>query len=71
MNWRGLEQMSRVYSAKFGIKAADEGLVVEGRLWLRLLIPFRDGIDAAAAAGFPVLFNMKVRCAIKRLLMRQ
>jgi len=45
--------MSRVYSAKVaGIKAADEGLVVEGSVMASdAFFPFRDGIDAAAAAG--------------------
>lgn len=49
----GAGQMSRVYSAKIaGIKAADEGLVVEGSVMASdAFFPFRDGIDAAAAAG--------------------
>ncbi|NQZ93049.1 MAG: bifunctional phosphoribosylaminoimidazolecarboxamide formyltransferase/IMP cyclohydrolase [Moritella sp.] len=49
----GAGQMSRVYSAKVaGIKAADEGLVVEGSVMASdAFFPFRDGIDAAAAAG--------------------
>ena len=49
----GAGQMSRVYSAKVaGIKAADEGLQVEGCVMASdAFFPFRDGIDAAAAAG--------------------
>ena len=49
----GAGQMSRVYSAKIaGIKAEDEGLVVPGSVMASdAFFPFRDGIDAAAAAG--------------------
>ncbi|OJI27237.1 Bifunctional purine biosynthesis protein PurH [Vibrio vulnificus] len=49
----GAGQMSRVYSAKIaGIKAADEGLQVEGGVMASdAFFPFRDGIDAAAEAG--------------------
>ena len=49
----GAGQMSRVYSAKIaGIKAADEGLEVEGSVMASdAFFPFRDGIDAAAEAG--------------------
>ncbi|PSU31248.1 bifunctional phosphoribosylaminoimidazolecarboxamide formyltransferase/IMP cyclohydrolase [Photobacterium lutimaris] len=49
----GAGQMSRVYSAKIaGIKAADEGLQVEGcAMASDAFFPFRDGIDAAAEAG--------------------
>lgn len=49
----GAGQMSRVYSAKIaGIKAADEGLEVAGSVMASdAFFPFRDGIDAAAAAG--------------------
>jgi phosphoribosylaminoimidazolecarboxamide formyltransferase/IMP cyclohydrolase len=45
--------MSRVYSAKIaGIKAEDEGLTVAGSVMASdAFFPFRDGIDAAAAAG--------------------
>jgi phosphoribosylaminoimidazolecarboxamide formyltransferase/IMP cyclohydrolase len=45
--------MSRVYSAKIAsIKAADEGLQVAGSVMASdAFFPFRDGIDAAAAAG--------------------
>ncbi|OCQ51364.1 Bifunctional purine biosynthesis protein PurH [Photorhabdus australis subsp. thailandensis] len=49
----GAGQMSRVYSAKIaGIKAADEGLEVQGcAMASDAFFPFRDGIDAAAAVG--------------------
>lgn len=49
----GAGQMSRVYSAKIaGIKAADEGLEVNGSVMASdAFFPFRDGIDAAAEAG--------------------
>ncbi|MGO5000098.1 bifunctional phosphoribosylaminoimidazolecarboxamide formyltransferase/IMP cyclohydrolase [Oceanisphaera sp. W20_SRM_FM3] len=49
----GAGQMSRVYSAKVaGIKAEDEGLQVAGSVMASdAFFPFRDGIDAAAAAG--------------------
>jgi len=49
----GAGQMSRVYSARIaGIKAADEGLEVTGSVLASdAFFPFRDGIDAAAAAG--------------------
>ncbi|MFI3246383.1 MAG: bifunctional phosphoribosylaminoimidazolecarboxamide formyltransferase/IMP cyclohydrolase [Ferrimonas sp.] len=49
----GAGQMSRVYSAKIaGIKAADEGLTIPGSVMASdAFFPFRDGIDAAAAAG--------------------
>jgi phosphoribosylaminoimidazolecarboxamide formyltransferase/IMP cyclohydrolase len=49
----GAGQMSRVYSARIaGIKAADEGLQVAGAVMASdAFFPFRDGIDAAAAAG--------------------
>ncbi|WP_211365811.1 bifunctional phosphoribosylaminoimidazolecarboxamide formyltransferase/IMP cyclohydrolase [Litorivicinus lipolyticus] len=49
----GAGQMSRVYSAKIaGIKAADEGITVPGSVMASdAFFPFRDGIDAAAAAG--------------------
>lgn len=55
----GAGQMSRVYSAKIaGIKAADEGLEVQGcAMASDAFFPFRDGIDAAAAVG--------VRCVIQ------
>ncbi len=46
----GAGQMSRVYSTKIAaIKAADEGLAVEGSVMASdAFFPFRDGIDAAA-----------------------
>ena len=49
----GAGQMSRVYSAKIaGIKALDEGLEVRGSVLASdAFFPFRDSIDAAAAAG--------------------
>ena len=49
----GAGQMSRVYSARIaGIKAADEKLEVRGSVMASdAFFPFRDGIDAAAAAG--------------------
>ncbi|WP_445496090.1 bifunctional phosphoribosylaminoimidazolecarboxamide formyltransferase/IMP cyclohydrolase [Photorhabdus sp. SF281] len=49
----GAGQMSRVCSAKIaGIKAADEGLEVQGcAMASDAFFPFRDGIDAAAAVG--------------------
>jgi phosphoribosylaminoimidazolecarboxamide formyltransferase / IMP cyclohydrolase len=55
----GAGQMSRVYSAKIaGIKAFDEGLVVEGSVMASdAFFPFRDGIDAAAAAGITAVIQ--------------
>ena len=55
----GAGQMSRVYSAKIaGIKAADEGLVVPGSVMASdAFFPFRDGIDAAAAAGISAIIQ--------------
>jgi phosphoribosylaminoimidazolecarboxamide formyltransferase/IMP cyclohydrolase len=49
----GAGQMSRVVSAKIaGLKAAEAGLPVEGAAMASdAFFPFRDGIDAAAAAG--------------------
>jgi phosphoribosylaminoimidazolecarboxamide formyltransferase/IMP cyclohydrolase len=51
--------MSRVYSAKVaGIKAADEGLQVAGSVMASdAFFPFRDGIDAAAAAGIRAIIQ--------------
>jgi phosphoribosylaminoimidazolecarboxamide formyltransferase/IMP cyclohydrolase len=51
--------MSRVYSAKIaGIKAADESLVVAGSVMASdAFFPFRDGIDAAAAAGISAVIQ--------------
>ncbi|MBF0264111.1 MAG: bifunctional phosphoribosylaminoimidazolecarboxamide formyltransferase/IMP cyclohydrolase [Gammaproteobacteria bacterium] len=55
----GAGQMSRVYSAKIaGIKAADEGLVVEGSVMASdAFFPFRDGLDAAAEAGIKAVIQ--------------
>jgi phosphoribosylaminoimidazolecarboxamide formyltransferase / IMP cyclohydrolase len=55
----GAGQMSRVYSAKIaGIKASDEGLVVENSVMASdAFFPFRDGIDAAAAAGISCIIQ--------------
>ncbi len=55
----GAGQMSRVYSAKIAaIKAADEGLEVRGAVMASdAFFPFRDGIDAAAAAGISAVIQ--------------
>jgi phosphoribosylaminoimidazolecarboxamide formyltransferase/IMP cyclohydrolase len=55
----GAGQMSRVYSAKIaGIKAADESLEVKGSVMASdAFFPFRDGIDAAAAAGITAVIQ--------------
>lgn len=55
----GAGQMSRVYSAKIaGIKAADENLIVTGSVMASdAFFPFRDGIDAAAAAGISAIIQ--------------
>ena len=55
----GAGQMSRVYSAKIaGIKAADEGLEVKGSVMASdAFFPFRDGIDAAGAAGITAVIE--------------
>ncbi len=55
----GAGQMSRVYSAKIaGIKAADENLVVPGSVMASdAFFPFRDGIEAAAAAGITAVIQ--------------
>ncbi|WP_028764110.1 bifunctional phosphoribosylaminoimidazolecarboxamide formyltransferase/IMP cyclohydrolase [Shewanella colwelliana] len=55
----GAGQMSRVYSAKVaGIKAADENLEVVGSVMASdAFFPFRDGIDAAAAAGISCIIQ--------------
>ena len=55
----GAGQMSRVYSAKIaGIKAADEALAVKGSVMASdAYFPFRDGIDAAAAAGITAVIH--------------
>jgi len=55
----GAGQMSRVYSARIaGIKAADAGLQVQGSVMASdAFFPFRDGIDAAAAAGIKAVIQ--------------
>jgi phosphoribosylaminoimidazolecarboxamide formyltransferase / IMP cyclohydrolase len=55
----GAGQMSRVYSARIaGIKAADANLQVEGSVMASdAFFPFRDGIDAAAAAGIQAVIQ--------------
>jgi len=55
----GAGQMSRVYSARIaGIKAADADLQVEGSVMASdAFFPFRDGIDAAAAAGIKAVIQ--------------
>ncbi|PJJ99856.1 bifunctional phosphoribosylaminoimidazolecarboxamide formyltransferase/inosine monophosphate cyclohydrolase [Lysobacteraceae bacterium NML03-0222] len=55
----GAGQMSRVYSARIaGIKAQDAGLQVEGSVMASdAFFPFRDGIDAAAAAGIKAVIQ--------------
>ncbi len=55
----GAGQMSRVYSARIaGIKAADEGLIVEGSVMASdAFFPFRDGIDAAHEAGITAVIQ--------------
>lgn len=55
----GAGQMSRVYSARIaGIKAADEGLVVEGSVMASdAFFPFRDGLDSAAEAGITAVIQ--------------
>ncbi|MBI2382677.1 MAG: bifunctional phosphoribosylaminoimidazolecarboxamide formyltransferase/IMP cyclohydrolase [Gammaproteobacteria bacterium] len=55
----GAGQMSRVYSARIAaIKAADEKLEVRGSVMASdAFFPFRDGIDAAAAAGITAVIQ--------------
>ncbi len=55
----GAGQMSRVYSARIaGIKAADAHLQVPGSVMASdAFFPFRDGIDAAAAAGITAVIQ--------------
>lgn len=55
----GAGQMSRVFSAEIAcIKAKREGLVVEGSVMASdAFFPFRDGIDAAAAAGIKCIIQ--------------
>jgi phosphoribosylaminoimidazolecarboxamide formyltransferase/IMP cyclohydrolase len=63
----GAGQMSRVYSAKIaGIKAEDAGLTVAGSVMASdAFFPFRDGIDAAAAAGISASSSRVARCATR------
>ncbi len=55
----GAGQMSRVYSARIaGIKAADEGLSLTGCVMASdAFFPFRDTVDAAAAAGITAIIQ--------------
>jgi len=55
----GAGQMSRVYSTKIAaIKAADEGLEVQGSVMASdAFFPFRDGIDAAAETGIAAIIQ--------------
>ena len=55
----GAGQMSRVYSARIaGIKAADEKLEVKGCVMASdAFFPFRDTVDAAAAAGIAAIIQ--------------
>ncbi len=55
----GAGQMSRVYSARIAaIKAADEGLQVQGSVMASdAFFPFRDGIDSAAEAGITAVIQ--------------
>ena len=55
----GAGQMSRVVSAKIaGLKADEAGLVVTGSVMASdAFFPFRDGIDAAAAAGIAAVIQ--------------
>lgn len=55
----GAGQMSRVYSAKIaGIKALDEGLdITDSVMASDAFFPFRDGIDAAAAANIKAIIQ--------------
>ncbi|MEO6364595.1 MAG: bifunctional phosphoribosylaminoimidazolecarboxamide formyltransferase/IMP cyclohydrolase [Luteimonas sp.] len=55
----GAGQMSRVVSAKIaGMKAEEAGLVVQGSVMASdAFFPFRDGIDAAAAAGIKAVIQ--------------
>jgi len=55
----GAGQMSRVVSSRIaGIKAEDAGLVVQGAVMASdAFFPFRDGLDAAAAAGISAVIQ--------------
>lgn len=51
--------MSRVYSAKIAaLKASDEGLEVKGSVMASdAFLPFRDGLDSAAAVGITAVIQ--------------
>ncbi len=55
----GAGQMSRIYSTKIAaIKAADEGLTIEGSVLASdAFFPFRDGIDVAAEHGIDAIIQ--------------
>jgi len=55
----GAGQMSRVYSTKVAaLKAADEGLALEGSVMASdAFFPFRDGIDTAAETGIAAIIQ--------------
>ncbi len=55
----GAGQMSRVYSAKIAaLKASDEGLEVKGSVMASdAFLPFRDGLDSAAAVGITAVIQ--------------
>src|SRR5678809_1339134 len=55
----GAGQMSRIVSAKIAsLKAEEAGLVVPGAVMASdAFFPFRDGIDAAAAAGIAAVIQ--------------
>ena len=55
----GAGQMSRVYSAKIAsLKAQDEKLEIKGSVMASdAFFPFRDAIDAAAAAGITAVIQ--------------
>jgi len=55
----GAGQMSRVYSARLGImKAEDAGLAIAGTVMASdAFFPFRDSVDAAAAAGVTAIIQ--------------
>ena len=58
----GAGQMSRVNSARIAaIKAEDAGLEVKGSVMASdAFFPFRDGIDAAAAAGIAAVIDCRL-----------
>lgn len=55
----GAGQMSRVYSTRIAaLKAADEGLSIEGSVMASdAFFPFRDGIDSAAKTGISAIIQ--------------